>query len=217
MKLNANLSRTSRVESATLPWRASPTPGVERRMIERDGDEVARCTSLVRYAPDSRFPAHTHGLGEEFIVLEGTFRDEHGAYPTGSYVRNPVGSRHSPFTREGCLILVKLRWMHPEDGERVVVDLPARDSAPGETVLHRNAHECNTVLVAPPGGGLPARTGDAGEEIYVLDGHFQDSEGEYPAGTWLRRPARPLPALTTTSGGRLYRKTGHLRLADASH
>jgi hypothetical protein len=33
--------------------------------------EVARATSIVRYAPQSRFSPHTHGGGEEFLVLDG--------------------------------------------------------------------------------------------------------------------------------------------------
>ena len=94
---------------------------VFRRRIERNGDEVARVTSVVRYAPDCSFPEHVHG-GEEFLVLSGTFSDEHGDYPAGTYVRNGVGTAHSPFTREGCTILVRLWWMHPDETAVSVVD-----------------------------------------------------------------------------------------------
>ena len=65
-------------------------------MLDRIGAEVARATSIVRYAPASRFPAHVHGGGEEFFVLEGVFQDEHGDFPAGSYIRNPPQSRHTP-------------------------------------------------------------------------------------------------------------------------
>ena len=34
----------------------------------------------LRYAPDSRFDPHTHGGGEEFLVLDGVFSDEHGDF-----------------------------------------------------------------------------------------------------------------------------------------
>jgi len=89
-------------------WVTSPTAGVTRRMLDRVGDEVARATSLVRYAPASRFERHEHGGGEEILVLEGLFQDEHGSYPAGSWLRNPRWSRHTPFTgREGALIYVK--------------------------------------------------------------------------------------------------------------
>ena len=79
--------------------------GVDRRPLDRIGEEVARATSIVRYAPGSRFSAHTHGGGEEFIVLDGVFQDEHGDYPPGTYVRNPPGTRHTPGSEPGRLPL----------------------------------------------------------------------------------------------------------------
>lgn len=100
MKLHADLSQRVVVESESLDWVDSPMVGVQRRMLERDGEEVARATSIVRYAPDSHFSAHTHGGGEEFLVLEGIFSDEYGDYPAGTYIRNPVGSTHTPFSKE---------------------------------------------------------------------------------------------------------------------
>ena len=93
MELNADFTKRAAVHGAGIPWLPSPVAGVERRMLDRVGDEVARATTIVRYAPGSRFSAHTHGGGEEFLVLEGVFTDEHGDYPTGSYVRNPP-TRH---------------------------------------------------------------------------------------------------------------------------
>jgi anti-sigma factor ChrR (cupin superfamily) len=83
LKLNADFSKRAVVHAATLAWTASPVPGVERRMLDRIGDEVARATSIVRYAPRSCFPPHVHGGGEEFLVLEGVFQDEHGDFPAG--------------------------------------------------------------------------------------------------------------------------------------
>jgi anti-sigma factor ChrR (cupin superfamily) len=74
MKLNADFTKRAVVHAATLGWKASPMPGVERRMLDRVGDEVARATSIVRYAPGSHFSPHVHGGGEEFLVLEGAFQ-----------------------------------------------------------------------------------------------------------------------------------------------
>src|ERR1700744_3075351 len=108
MELNADFSRRAVVHAARLAWVPSPIAGVDRRMLDRIGDEIARATSIVRYAPDSHFSAHTHGGGEEFIVLDGVFEDEHGQYPTGSYIRNPPTSRHTPGSAPGCTLFVKL-------------------------------------------------------------------------------------------------------------
>ena len=88
-------------------------------MLEHDDDEVARATSLVRYAPGSAFSPHTHGAGEEFLVLEGVFSDETGDFPAGFYVRNPPGSRHTPASAPGAVILVRLRQMPSEETEAV--------------------------------------------------------------------------------------------------
>ena len=76
MELNADFSKRVAVHAARMPWVASPMPGVDRRMLDRIGEEVARATSIVRYAPGSHFSPHTHGGGEEFLVLEGVFTDE---------------------------------------------------------------------------------------------------------------------------------------------
>src|ERR1700709_93619 len=120
--VNADFTRRVAIATDTLPWIPSPQAGIERRLLDRIGGEVARATSLVRYAPNSAFPAHEHGLGEEFFVLEGVFSDEHGDYGKGTYVRNPPRSRHAPRTAPGCTILVKLRQMQPTDAKRVVID-----------------------------------------------------------------------------------------------
>jgi len=96
MNLNSDFGARAAVHAARLDWTPSPIPGVDRRMLDRIGDEVARATSIVRYAPHSRFSPHTHGGGEEFLVLDGVFQDEHGDYPTGTYVRNPPATSHTP-------------------------------------------------------------------------------------------------------------------------
>src|SRR5918995_6414183 len=123
MKINADLRQRAVVHSDELPWVDSPLPGVQRRMLERDGEEVARATSIVRYAPDSHFSAHTHGGGEEFLVLDGVFQDEHGDYPAGSYVRNPPTTRHTPGSEPGCVIFVKLWQFDPTDRTEVRIEI----------------------------------------------------------------------------------------------
>ncbi|MEM1434630.1 MAG: cupin domain-containing protein [Pseudomonadota bacterium] len=118
MQLHADFEETVWYPGAARggrTWIPSPLPGVERLMLDRDGDEVAVATSLVRYAPEATFTPHSHALGEEYMVLEGEFGDEHGRYPKGTYVRNPAGTAHSPFATAGCVIWVKLRQFHPDD------------------------------------------------------------------------------------------------------
>ena len=216
MRINADPTRRAVVHSADLDWLASPLPGVARRMLEREGDEVARATSVVRYAPGSAFKAHEHGGGEEFLVLEGVFSDESGDYPAGFYVRNPPGSRHTPASRPGCTILVKLWQMPPEDRTPVHLDtrLPDgwRDTRPGEQclALYRSEHETVTLLRWAPGTALPDESFPGGVEYFVVNGEFSDADGHYRAGSWLRLPPGSTHSVTSVAGTLVYRKHGHL-------
>ena len=112
MEINADFDQRAMVAFDRNPWKPSPMAGVDRRMLDRIGDEVARATTIVRYAPGSHFSAHEHTGGEEFVVLDGVFQDEHGDYPKGTWIRNPHGSPHTPFSEEGCLIYVKTGHLH---------------------------------------------------------------------------------------------------------
>ena len=122
MELNADFSKRAVVHAAQIPWQASPMAGVDRRMLDRIGDEVARATSIVRYAPGSHFSAHTHTGGEEFLVIEGVFQDEHGDFPEGTYVRNPPTTSHTPGSEAGCTIFVKLWQFDMKDRNQFKVD-----------------------------------------------------------------------------------------------
>ncbi len=216
MQINADFDRRVVVASADLPWIPSPLAGVERRMLERDGDEVARVTSLVRYAPGSRFSAHEHAGGEELLVLDGTFSDDYGDFPAGSYVRNPVGSRHAPHSGDGTVILVKLWWMHPEDRAFVRIDTTRQDLwqpvDPGVRImaLHAFGTETTALYRLAPGAAIAARELPGGEEIFVVAGAVSDAGGTYGEGTWIRAPIGAAPALRATGGARLLVKRGHL-------
>src|SRR5262245_17083811 len=88
--LRADFSKRVVVATRDEPWLPSPQRGVDRCMLDRIGGEVARATSLVRYAPASRFPSHRHDGGEGFLVLDGVVSDEHGNYSAGTVGRNPL-------------------------------------------------------------------------------------------------------------------------------
>ena len=114
--LNQDYTKRVAIDSSHEHWYQSPADGVTRFYLERDdGGESAKATSLVRFSPGSSFETHTHDDGEEFFVLEGTFTDEHGHYPAGSYIHNPIGSTYTPGSDEGCLLFVKLRQFDSND------------------------------------------------------------------------------------------------------
>jgi anti-sigma factor ChrR (cupin superfamily) len=198
-------------------WVASPMAGVTRRMLDREGDEVARATSLVRYAPASRFERHEHGGGEEILVLEGVFSDEAGDHPAGTYLRNPPGTAHAPYSSEGCTLFVKL-WQFAS-GDTQSVRISTRSAAwypglvPGLSVmpLHEHAGISTALVKWAPQTRFSPHSHPGGEEILVLEGLFQDEYGAYPAGSWLRNPrwSRHTP-FTGAEGALIYVKTGHL-------
>ena len=113
-----------------LAWQASPIEGVERQMLDREGGEVARATSVVRYAPNTEFTPHAHDGGEEILVLDGCFSDERGDYPAGTYLRNPPGSQHAPFSTEGCTLFVKLRQFAQADSQELRLNTKAKRLVP---------------------------------------------------------------------------------------
>ena len=217
-RINADFSERLVIPTGDLPWIPSPQPGIERRMLDRIGGEVARATSLVRYAAASSFPAHEHTLGEEFLVLDGVFSDEHGDYPAGTYVRNPPLSRHTPHTAPGCVIFVKLRQMPPSESERVVLDTSIAAWNPtGQTGLSRlslyaaDGGESVAMERLAPGTMLAEVDCPAGEEILVLSGDLYDGHGSFGAQTWIRNPAGFRRALASAGGATYWVKRGHLR------
>lgn len=223
MKLNADFSQRVVVRPEDHVWVDSPANGVQRMMLDRIGEEVARATTIVRFAPNSSFDAHSHGGGEEFLVLEGVFSDEHADYGPGTYVRNPIGTSHTPHIGpEGATILVKLHQFDAEDTVQKAIDTRAAEflpgSAPGLSVLplHSVPGENVALVRWAPGTRFSAHQHWGGEEIFVLEGTFQDEHGAYPAGTWLRSPHMSRHTPFSDAGCLIYVKTGHLPQAEAA-
>jgi|TARA_R110002072_G_scaffold114827_6_gene245011 anti-sigma factor ChrR (cupin superfamily) len=216
MELNADYRERAVVHAEQQPWVDSPLPGVSRRLLHRIGGEVAVATSIVRYAPGSYFSPHVHSGGEEFFVLEGIFSDEDGDYRQGSYVRNPVGSRHQPFSKDGCTIFVKLQQMEPRDQEFVRVDSASKGWSPGLVAglkvkpLFSRGPEQVALVRWQPGTQFHRHIHDGGEEILVLDGALEDESGRYPQGTWLRCPPGSIHQPFSQEGCTILVKTGHL-------
>jgi anti-sigma factor ChrR (cupin superfamily) len=187
-------------------------------MLDRDGEEVARATSIVRYAPNSEFSAHEHTGGEEYFVLDGVFSDEHGDYPAGTYVRNPIGSSHQPKVGlEGATIFVKLRQFDVRDTAQIVVDTNTELWRPGLVdglsvmPLHEFEGEHVALVRWAPHTRFNFHQHWGGEEIFVLEGTFFDEHGEYPKGSWLRSPHLSKHApYTQDDGALIYVKVGHL-------
>ena len=209
MNIRADLDQPACVVPADWTWSESPQKGVSRVMLDRVGGEVAVATSFVRFEPDSRFPEHDHALGEEFIVLEGEFADEAGRYPVGSYLRNPPGSHHSPFSNPGCLIWVKLRQFDEADQRQCVLSLDT--AVPDQGVvferLHEHSEEDVTEIVAAAGEDVDLPAKSEVQEVLVLEGQLSAPDGKLPRWSWVRIPAGQGWSGRVESPCRLFLKT----------
>jgi len=215
--LNLDMSQTLAINTRQQAWLASPKASVRRIPLERESAESGHVTSIVEYAPGSHFSAHTHPLGEEIFVLEGVFSDEHGDYPAGTYIRNPPGSSHQPFSDSGCTLFVKLNQFHEHDDKQMAIPTHERAWLPGQgglkvKPLHEFEGQHTALVYWPPGEQFVPHRHWGGEEIFVLDGEFCDEHGKYPKGTWLRSPHMsqhcPYVNVETT----ILVKVGHLPL-----
>ncbi|MBF7073359.1 cupin domain-containing protein [Glaciecola sp. MH2013] len=230
MEIRANFDEAVLVHSDELDWVESPMAGVDRRPLDRVGAEVARATSIVRYAAGSHFSAHVHTGGEEFIVLSGVFQDEHGDFPAGSYIRNPPQSKHTPGSDEGCVIFVKLWQFQLDDRTHVrkkiseltyrpapylvnqEAELGAIDATNlvSEALLHADEFENVKLLQVKP--NTPIRVDDPGGiELLVLDGELLALEQTMRKHSWLRLPTgMVLNAVASNKGASIWMKTGNL-------
>ncbi len=195
--INADLDERVVIDTNALPWQPSPSPTVWRKRLYLDGPEEAGVvTSIVRYDADSAFPVHDHPGGEEIFVLDGVYSDEHGDYPAGSFLLNPEGYRHAPFSKDGCVIFVKLRQYAGRDRRHVTLDTGALAWEPGraegvsvKTLYAQDGYpERISLLRIEAGAGPFPHDHPHGEEVFVLDGADEDEHGVYPARTWIRNP-----------------------------
>lgn len=217
MKINADFDARVMVHSDELDWAASPIAGVDRRMLDRIGDEVARATTIVRFAKDSKFSPHTHTGGEEFLVLDGVFQDEHGDFPAGSYIRNPPTTRHTPGSDTGCVIFVKLWQFDMDDRTQVMIDMNKNTSVDaagrdGVSVMPLFSDADETVTMETWAAGASVEIDlPKGGEFLVLEGGFSEGGDALRKHSWLRLPVHSkLSAVAGPNGAKVWMKTGHL-------
>ena len=216
MRLNADFSQRASLAPESHQWVKSPQNGVERIMLDRIGEEKARATSMVRYAPRSYFPHHLHPGGEEILVLSGTFSADDKHYPAGWYLRNPPTSGHTPYSDEGAVIFVKLRQMSPDESDYVAID--TQDSAHWQQHSDRDVcplfldnHEQVSVQRLNADERLFNEPIHGGAELLVLAGTLIDDGQVYSRGGWIRLPIGDHPQIKSgLEGATLYLKTGHL-------
>ncbi len=213
--LRMDLTERAVMTPVHYQWLASPSQTVERMPLEREASETGRTTSLVRYQPGAAFAEHAHPRGEEILVLEGVFQDEHGDYPAGTYLRNPPGSSHRPRSQDGCLLFVKLCQFADDDLAQIRINTNQTPFVQGHgglrvLPLHQHGTEGTALVFWPKGERFVPHTHVGGEEIFVISGCFQDEHGLYPKGSWLRSPHLSSHHPWVEEDTLIYVKTGHL-------
>ena len=217
--LNADFTQLVIVHTARMEWQASPSPSVWHKRLDLAGaSETSRVTSVVRYDANSAFPEHPHPDGEEILVLEGVFSDEHGDYPAGAYLLNPEGFSHAPLSRDGCVLFVKLQQYPGSDRKQIIIDTNQCEweprSTPGIAAIllyeEDGYPEAVRLVRLAPGASVAEHGHPGGEELFVLDGGIEDEYGKYEAGSWVRYPVGSRHAVYSEKGCTLYLKTGHL-------
>ncbi len=206
MRVNADFTKRVAVHFDQNEWVASPAAGVERKMLDRIGEEVARATTIVRFAPGSAFAAHTHDGGEEYLVLDGVFQDETGDFPVGSYVRNPPTSSHTPSAKDGATILVKLHQFDPADRTEVRRSIEGAE----KLQLFKDDLEDVRVLSLSPNEALDLNA-EKGLELFVIEGTVRESDEVFSDWDWFRLPPGTHSVATAgEAGARVWIKSGHL-------
>lgn len=191
--LNMNFEQQVIIDTNKMQWQESPANGVWRKPLARAEKERGHATSVVKYDAGSQFSEHAHPKGEEIFVIDGVFSDQTGDYPAGTYIRNPEGFSHSPFSKDGCVLFVKLYQFQADDSEQVRIDTNQTPWLQGQgnlqvMPLHSFGTESTALVFWPAGEKFVPHTHMGGEEIFVLQGEFIDEHGRYPAGTWIRSP-----------------------------
>lgn len=226
MRINAKFDEPIIVDSEKLDWQASPMPGVSRRPLDRVGAEVARATSIVRYDAGSQFSPHVHTGGEEFLVLEGVFQDEHGDFPAGSYIRNPPQSSHTPGSEQGCVIFVKLWQFEPENRTHVRLNInfmqaveQAGNSGVSIVPLYTDQYEEVSLFYLERDAQLTL-SAERGLECLLLTGEVRANNPNGPdwklnKNSWLRLPIKSIFKIQSgPEGAKLWVKRNHLNRVD---
>lgn len=216
--LNMNFNDMLAIPTAEMQWVDSPSKGVKRKSLERAGEENRHATSIVQFATGSHFDLHQHSQGEELFILDGVFSDQTGDYGAGTYMRNPAGTSHAPFSEQGCVLFVKLCQFSDEDRTSVCIDTNANPWRPGigglEVMpLHEFKGEHTALVKWPKDEKFQPHKHFGGEEIFVLSGTFQDEHGSYPKHTWIRSPHMSQHHPFVEEDPIILVKTGHLPVA----
>jgi len=223
MPLNADLRQRVAIDTSQLDWQDDVATGVRLKPLANTAHDPAQRTDIIEY-PAGAHIDNTTLVGAEILVLAGLLEDEFGDefanYPPGSYLKLPSGESAKLASTAGCTLFIKRGHPATLDTHEKVVLRPLErvwhpGLVPGLRVLSLGEFEgAHTALVEwAPGTRFQYHRHYGGEEIFVLEGVFQDEYGDYPAGTWLRSPHMSEHVPFSEPGCLIFVKVGHLLMA----
>jgi anti-sigma factor ChrR (cupin superfamily) len=88
-------------------------PGMSWYKITYDKENGGQGTYVLKMEPGAKSLPHEHTGFEEFLILDGDLIDPDGKiFKKGDFVSFKPGSRHSSYTKNGCLVLVFMRGIN---------------------------------------------------------------------------------------------------------
>jgi anti-sigma factor ChrR (cupin superfamily) len=214
--INQDFTRVAVVIPQEPPWQQCHWSVSRQQTLEQGGINGVRSTHILQFQAGSELMNDAMRACEEIVVLAGSFSDGLVSYKAGTYIKQPGGFKSAVFTDTGCVLFAKQGHLQAADHVRVVVDQVhaqwRQGMVEGLSVLSLSAFQTeHSALVRwQPGTIFTAHRHWGGEEIFVLEGVFEDEYGRYPAGTWLRNPHLSQHAPYSTEGCVIFVKVGHL-------
>ena len=215
--LNMDFSKRVVIDTNKVPWQPTGIPGVTVKPLALEDSESGHLTAMLRYQDESVYTRKELSMGEELLILAGTFTAASGDYATGTYYRNPSSMMQIPFSQRGCVMFAKMNQVQRTDSEKIVrnvytTDWLGADNGIKMQILNQHAAEQTLMVKWPKNYSGAGESNITGAEVFVISGELIDDNGRYPAGTWLRSPSAPFNNAYTETETVAFIKYGHLRL-----
>ena len=204
--MNSDYEKRALIDTNTIQWQETQVKNVFKKILAiKDKEE----TSFIKLKEGSVLNQEQKINSVEIFVLEGTYINEYGKYPQGTYLRLPLENEALVKSDKGCVIFRKTNFF--TDNEKLIIDTNASAWLQGQGNLEVKPLHNQTALVKWPKNErfIPHKHW-GGEEVVVLHGVFIDEYGEYPKGSWIRSPHLSEHFPYVNEETIIFVKTGHM-------
>lgn len=204
--MNSDYEKRALIDTNTIPWQETKTKNVFKKVLSIKGKEE---TSFIKLNEGSYLTQIKKINSVEIFVLEGSYINEYGEYPKGTYLRLPKENEALVKSDEGCTIFRKTNFF--TDTQEIIIDTNNTKWLQGQGNLEvKPLHEQTALVKWPKDEKFIPHQHWGGEEIVVLQGTFIDEHGEYPKNTWIRSPHLSEHFPHVDEETIIFVKTGHM-------